>query len=59
MYCSVDKYGKLQVCADEDDLCTKCKNLYKCPLIQALRKEYVFLHYSDIEIRDCGFFKKT
>jgi len=29
-----------------------------CPLIQALSKEYVILHYSDIEISKCGLFKR-
>lgn len=59
MYCLVNNNGALEVHADKNDLCFKCKNIYKCPLIQALSKEYVFLHYSDIEVRDCGLFKKS
>ncbi len=58
MYCVVNNNGKLEVHTDYDDICFKCKNIYKCPLIQALSKEYVFLHYSDVEIKDCALFKK-
>lgn len=58
MYCIVNNNGDLEVHTDENDICYNCKNLLKCPLIQALSKEYVFLHYSDVEIKDCGLFKK-
>lgn len=58
MYCVVNNFGDLEVHTGANDLCFKCKNLYKCPLIQALSKEYVFLHYSDVEIKNCGLFKK-
>lgn len=58
MYCTVNDFGDLEVHTENNDLCNKCKNLYKCPLIQALSKEYVFLHYSDVEVKNCGLFKK-
>ncbi len=58
MYCTVNNNGNLVVHTDENDLCYKCKNIYKCPLVQAFSKEYVVMRYSDIEIRDCGLFKK-
>ncbi len=58
MYCIVNDRGGLEVHTDSDDLCYNCKNIYKCPLIQALSKEYVFLHYSDVEIKECALFKK-
>lgn len=58
MYCIVNNRGNLEVHTDCDDLCYTCKNIYKCPLIQALSKEYVFLHYSDVEIKECALFKK-
>jgi len=59
MYCTVNNKNNLEVHTDNNDLCFYCKNLYKCPLIQALTNEYVFLHYSDIEIKDCGLFRKS
>lgn len=58
MYAFVNYEGKLEVQTDENDSCYLCKNLYKCPLIQAISKEYVVLHYSDIEISKCGLFRK-
>ncbi len=58
MYCIVNDRGSLEVHTDSADLCFSCKNVYKCPLLQALSKEYVFLHYSDVEIKECALFKK-
>lgn len=58
MYCIVNDDGNLEVHTDEDDSCFLCKNIYKCPLIQALSKEYVILHYANIEISKCGLFKR-
>nr|DAU52966.1 MAG TPA: hypothetical protein [Caudoviricetes sp.] len=58
MYAIVNDLGKLEVHTDNYDLCFTCKNVSKCPLIQALAREYVILHYSDMEIRECGLFKK-
>ena len=43
---------------DENDSCFFCRNVYKCPLVQAISKEYVILHYSEIEITKCGLFKR-
>lgn len=58
MYEIVNDRGNLEVHTDSNDLCFNCKNLYKCPLIQALSKEFVILHYSDIEIKDCALYKR-
>lgn len=58
MYAIVNDKGALEVHTDDNDLCFNCKNLYKCPLLQAVSKEYVFLHYSNIEINVCGLFKR-
>ena len=58
MFAIVNEKGSLEVHTHEDDLCFICKNINKCPLINALAKEYVILHYSDIEIQKCGLFKK-
>lgn len=57
MFCTVNNHGNLEVHTDSDDLCFNCKNLYKCPLVQALSNEYVFLHYANVEIKDCALFK--
>lgn len=58
MFVKVNEEGHLEVHTDNFDLCYSCKNILKCPLIHALSKEYAFLHYSDVEIRNCGLFKK-
>ncbi len=44
-------------CADYD-LCQQCKNIRKCPLIQAITQEIVILHYSDIAVSECGLFEQ-
>ncbi len=58
MYAIVNNQGKIEVHTDNYDLCYSCKNILKCPLIQAISKEYVFMHYSDVKIRECGLYKK-
>lgn len=58
MYAIVNNQGKIEVHTDNYDLCYGCKNILKCPLIQAISKEYVFMHYSDVEIRECSLYKK-
>ena len=58
MYEIVNDRGNLEVHTDSNDLCFNCKNLYKCPLIQALSKELVILHYSDIEIKDFALYNR-
>lgn len=58
MRAELDKRGKLEVHTDSYDLCYSCKNVYKCPLVHAISQEIVILHYSNIEIKDCGLFKK-
>lgn len=58
MYCLVSNDGTLEVHTNNNDICFNCKNLKKCPLVLALSNEYVFLHYSNIEIRDCALFKR-
>ena len=57
MYCTVNKSGILEIRTEDTDICFDCKNLYKCPLIQAIQKEYVFMHYSNIEVQECALFK--
>lgn len=58
MYCTLTKEGDMQIHAVETDSCFNCKNLLKCPLIQAINKEVVIMHYSDIEIKECGLFRR-
>lgn len=58
MYCMVNDLGGLEVHANEEELCYNCKNLFKCPLMQALSKEYVILHYSEIRVKECALFKR-
>ena len=56
MYALINNDGDLEVYAESCDLCHSCKNRNLCPLIQAICKEYVFMHYSDIEVKECGLF---
>ncbi len=58
MYAIVNNQGKIEVFLNENDVCSVCKNRYKCPLIQAISKEYVFLHYEEVEISQCGLLRK-
>lgn len=58
MYCIVNNCGEIEVHTEDCDLCSSCKNVLGCPLIQALTKEYVFLHYADVEVKECCLFKK-
>ncbi len=58
MYCIVNNNGDLEVHTEDTDLCFKCRNLLKCPFLQAIQKEYVVMHYSDIEVKECALFKK-
>ena len=58
MYALVNDRGNLEIHTDNYDLCYTCKNIRKCPLIQAISKEFVIMHYSDIEIKECGLYKK-
>lgn len=58
MYCIVNSNGGLDVYTTQKDLCFKCKNRSKCPLIIGIQEEYVIMHYSDIEVKECALFKK-
>lgn len=58
MYAKVNEKGKLEIHTNYNDLCYKCKNLYKCPLIHCISQEIVILHYADTEVKECGLFKK-
>jgi hypothetical protein len=58
MKTEIDEFDELVITFDSYDLCYKCTNRKKCPLVQALYQEIVILHYSDIQIKECGLFKK-
>ncbi len=58
MYATINKQSKLEIHTTEKDLCSKCKNVYKCPLIHCISQELVVLHYEDIEILSCGLYKR-
>ena len=58
MQVNFDENSDLAVYFDDYDLCSKCKNRKKCPLVQALSQELVILHYADIAICECGLFKQ-
>lgn len=58
MHAFVNNKGMLELHVDDYDKCCNCKNIKFCPLIQAITKEYVVLHYSNIEVKECGVYKK-
>lgn len=58
MYCIVNDNKDLEVHVTKTDLCFKCKYLSKCPFLNAIQDEYVVMHYSDIDVKDCGVFKR-
>jgi hypothetical protein len=58
MRAEINKKGQLSIFCEDYDLCHKCKNVEKCPLIQAISQEIVILHYSDIAIGECGMYQK-
>lgn len=58
MYAIVNDLEQLEVRTEATDACYTCKNISKCPLLQAISKEYVIMHYSDIEVKECALFKK-
>lgn len=57
MRANLNNRGLIEVKASGQDVCKKCKNLSKCPLIQAIKQEIVILHYEETLIADCGLRK--
>ena len=47
MYALVNDKSELEIHTTENDLCYRCKNIYKCPLIQCISQELVILHYEN------------
>lgn len=58
MYAFINDDENLEVRISGNDSCYFCKNIYKCPLIQSITKEYVIMHYSEMEVTKCGLFKR-
>ncbi len=55
MRAEINNKGKLKILFEQYDVCNFCRNVKKCPLMQAVMQEIVILHYSDIEIKQCSF----
>lgn len=58
MRVAVNRRGKIEVFTDKNDVCFSCSNQTDCPLVEALRSEIVILHYEEIDINQCGLFRK-
>ena len=58
MIAVVNQDNKLEVYTNKNDLCYSCQNGSKCPLVQGLYNESIFLHYADTRINECGLYKK-
>lgn len=57
MYTTIDENKKLQVYAEEVDICYSCSHMNTCPLIAALQSEVAILKYEAVEVQDCGVFE--
>lgn len=42
--------------AEVDDKCYLCRNVDKCPLIDAAASEFVVLRYETVQITNCRMF---
>ena len=58
MRAEINEFDELVINFESYDLCERCTNRKKCPLVQAISQEIVILHYSDVQIEECGLFKK-
>jgi len=58
MNATIDDCDHLVINCAEYDLCKTCKNIRKCPLIQAVTQEIVILHYSEVAVSECGLYEK-
>jgi hypothetical protein len=57
MRAEVTKDERIAIYCEDYDLCKNCKNIQKCPLVQAISQEIVILHYSEIAINECGLYQ--
>ena len=59
MYAAVDSFDKkINLYAEEEDLCYLCTRMELCPLLAALQDEAVVLRYENIEVLTCGMYKE-
>jgi len=59
MYVNVDEFDKkINLYAEEEDICYLCSRLEICPLLAALQDEAVVLRYDAIGIEKCGMYKE-
>lgn len=48
----------MEVYTDELDLCSRCGNKYRCPLIATLRNDLAVLRHENVRIDRCKFYTK-
>jgi len=59
MFTNVDTFDKkLNLYAEEEDLCYLCTKADGCPLIRAVQKEVVILRYEKIGIESCDLYEE-
>lgn len=59
VYAAVNKIdNKINLFAQEEDLCYICSNLEVCPLLAAIQDEAVVLRYENVEVEKCGMYKE-
>lgn len=58
MRAEINDLEELVINFEDYDKCKRCANKKKCPLMQAISQEIVILHYAEIQIEECGLFRK-
>jgi hypothetical protein len=58
MNVSVNDNNTIVVHTNFYDLCFNCKNVHKCPLVNALSNELVLIRYSELLVDECELYKK-
>ena len=58
MFANISDTNDLEVFVEKNDLCHSCKNMYKCPLLTAILKEQVIMHYEFMEIKKCDMYRR-
>jgi hypothetical protein len=58
MYILINEEGKLEIYAEEEDICYACSNMNRCPLMASLYNELVVLRYEGLDIEECGMFEE-
>jgi len=59
MYAIVDDFDKkLNLYADEEDLCYLCAKAEGCPLLTAVQNELVVLRYEKVGVDNCALYEE-